>query len=186
MATTTSTAKTLTAFVWLLFAAASVCSAKEWHGIVPLHSRCDDVKRILKVAECGSSYDTDEGRVYITYSKNRCADGWNVPPGTVLTISVNPKAAQRLNELGLDLAKYKKEVSYDSPNFVSYSNEEEGVSITVTPDQKVSSIFYYEAAKDRDLRYPESFARRPVESNGDPQGTFKFDEYGDLKSHRRT
>ncbi|MGH9967990.1 MAG: hypothetical protein ACREBG_09195 [Pyrinomonadaceae bacterium] len=180
MATTTSTAKTLTAAVCVLFAAAGFCSAKAWRDIVPLHSTCEDVKRILNVSECGSSYDTNEGRVDISFSRKPCADGWNVPPGTVLHIAVTLKAPQRLDQLGLDLATFKKEVSYDSPNYVAYTNREEGITLSGTSDGKVDRIDYYAASKDEYLRYPDSLVKQSAGSNGDPQSTHKFDQYGDL------
>lgn len=175
MATTTVTTKTLIASASLLFAAVSVCSAKEWRGLVPLHSTCEDVKRILNVTKCGNSYETDEGRVYITFSKKPCADGWKVPAGTVLELFVYPKAKQ-LNEMDLNLANFKKEASYDSPNYVYYSNREEGITLLVTPDQKVQSLYYYAAAKDEYLRCQGN-------SKGQPRvalGFVKFDEYGDI------
>lgn len=172
------TAKTVIACVCVLLTTASISTAKEWRGIVPLHSTCEDVKRILNVSTCESVYDVEDGRVYITFSKKPCADGWNVPSGTVLSITFYPKIKPLLTELGVDLGKYQKEETPYPSNYVFYSNKEEGVSITVTPDQKVDGINYYAAAKDSHLRYP-SLMKRP-ESNGNAHGTRKFDEYGNL------
>lgn len=171
--------KMLSAYAWMLLIAVSISSAKEWRGIVPLHSTCEDVKRILGVSTCEPTYDTEDGRVYITFSKKPCADGWNVPPGTVLNITFYPKTKPLLTELGVDPAKYHKEETPSPSNYVFYSNKEEGVTITVTPDQKVDSINYHGTAKDSNLRYPES-PMKPPESNGNPHGARKFDEYGDL------
>lgn len=176
MATTTVTTKALIVSASLLIAAVSVCSAKEWRGLVPLRSTCEDVKRILNVTKCGDSYETDEGRVYFTFSKKPCADGWNVPAGTVLEISVYPKAKQA-TEMGLDLTNFQKEVSYDSPNYVYYSNREEGITLLVTPDQKVQSVYYYAATKDEYLRC-KSWGRPPPVA----LGFVKFDEYGDISA----
>jgi hypothetical protein len=86
-----------------------------------------------------------------------------------------------VDELGLDLATFKKEVSYDSQNYVFYTNREEGITLSVTPDLRVYRIDYHAATRDEYLRYPDSLVKQSAKSSGDPQGTFKFDEYGDLK-----
>lgn len=174
MVTTTRTLKALIASAILLLAAVSLCSAKEWRGLVPLHSTCVDVKRILNVAECAYSFDTNEGGVRIDFSTKPCADGWNVPAGTVLRISVFPRA-KRLSDMDLNLANFKKYVEYDSPNFTYYSDVNEGVTLEVGPDQKVLSIHYYPANKDDYLRC-KSWRPPPPAA----LGFVKFDEYGDI------
>jgi hypothetical protein len=173
MATTTGTTKALMA-TSLLFGMVSFCSAKEWRGLVPLHSTCVDVKRILNVTDCADAYDTDEGRVKIDFAPKPCADGWNVPAGTVLRISVSPKA-KRVSDMDLNLANFKKYVEDDSPNFTYYSDMNEGVTLEVGPDQKVLSIHYYAALKDDYLRCK---SWRPPPSAA--LGFVKFDEYGDI------
>jgi hypothetical protein len=65
-------------------------SVKRWRGIVPLHSTCEDVKRLLGHASCkADSYDLENESVFILFSEKPC-DGdsirWNVPAGTVLSI----------------------------------------------------------------------------------------------------
>jgi hypothetical protein len=163
----------------VVFGLADHCFAKDWRGISPLHSTCEDVKRLLKVVDCGTSFDTDEGRVFISFSKKPCAEGWNVPPGTVLSIRVAPKSRPRLDQLGLDLGAYKKEVLPHSPDYTYYSNGEEGVTITVTSDDVVHSLEYYPSAKDNYLRYAQP-STPPSDETGDPHGTVKLDEYGAL------
>jgi hypothetical protein len=174
MATTTGTPKVLIASAILLLAAVRLCSAKEWRGLVPLHSTCEDVKQILNVTDCTDWYDTDEGRVSIDFSAKPCADGWNVSAGTVLRISVYPKSKQ-LSEMSVDLAHFKKYVSYDSANFTYYSNVKEGLTLEVGPDQKVLSIRYYAALKDEYLHCKSARPSPPV-----ALGFVKFDEYGDI------
>lgn len=177
----------ISACAWMLLLTVSVSSAKEWRGIVPLHSTCEDVKRSLNVSTCESTYDIEDGRVYITFSKKPCADGWNVPPGTVLSITFYPKTKPLLTDLGVDLRKFEKEETPYPSNYVFYSNKEEGITLTVTPDQKVDSINYYAAAKDNHLRYPNSLMDQST-TGGDPHSIIKFDEYGILainEEHKR-
>jgi hypothetical protein len=173
MAITIVTTKALIA-TSILFGMVSLCSAKEWRGLVPLHSTCEDVKRILNVSDCAGAFDTDEGRVKIEFTLKPCAEGWSVPARTVLRISVSPKA-KRLSDIDLDLAKFEKYVEYDSPNFTYYSDRNEGVTIEVGPDQKILNIHYYGALKD-DYLHCKSW--RPPHPSA--LGSVKFDEFGDI------
>ncbi len=161
----------------LLFRA-EVCSAKEWQGIVPLRSTCDDVKRILNVSKCEFGYDVEEGRVYISFAKKPCLDGWNVPSGTVLSIAVYPKGNRRPEQLGLDLTSFKKDP--DEPRFLYYDNREEGFTVTATSDGKVHRIDYFPAAKDEFLRYPVPLTKYQPKEGGNPHRTHLVDDYGDL------
>lgn len=165
--------------VTILFSA-KVCSAKEWRGIVPLRSTCDDVKRILNVSKCEFGFDVDEGRVYISFATKACLDGWKVPSGTVLDIALYPKEALRPEELGLDLTSFKREVLPNEPGFVFYSNDDEGLSVAVTSKGIVHSIDYFAAAKDEYLRYPVPLTTYKPKAGGDVHRTHLMDDYGDL------
>ena len=159
----------------MLFSA-KVCSAKEWRGIVPLRSTCEDVKRILNVSKCEFGYDVDEGRVFISFAKKACLDGWKVPSGTVLSIALYPKGNQRPDQLGLDLTSFKKEVPrYES--VVYYSNDEEGISVTVTSKGKVYRIDYFPRAKDEYLRYPVPLTTYKPKEGGDVHRTHLMADY---------
>ncbi|HEX8137837.1 MAG TPA: hypothetical protein VF544_09630 [Pyrinomonadaceae bacterium] len=154
--------------------------AKDWRGIAPLHSTCADVKRILNVADCDPPvFDVGSDIVNITFSEKPCADGWNVPKGTVISLRVFPRNKPQLKDLQIDLETYEKTTSDDRPDVTYYLNVEEGISIELTPDGKVESITYGPTAKDSYLRYPKWMAGQPV-ADSDPHGIIKFDEYGDL------
>lgn len=169
-----------TIVVCVLLAAVSHCYTEDWRGIVPLHSTCEDVKRILGIAKCESSlYQLEDETINITFSEKPCADGWNVPPGTVISFTVSPKKKPRLTDLHIDIGAYKKAVIQDQPDKSYYYNEEEGVSIAVTPDGRVDYITYSPTPKDNYLRYPNSLADHP-EADGDPHSSIKFDEYGNI------
>ena len=87
----------------------SSSDAKDWRGIVPLHSTRADVEKLLgppppppsdgtqiySLNAGRSIYKLGEGEVYIVYA-NENTEGWNdcagkVPEGTVLLIYVTPK-----------------------------------------------------------------------------------------------
>src|SRR5260370_28875918 len=104
-----------------LLSMSSICSAKQWRGIVPLKSTRADVERILgrsANAQLPIYYFPDQ-TIILKYSKYGCApvpvvdgwptpplEGWNVPPDTVLTVSINLKKQVPLNTLSFDLAKF--------------------------------------------------------------------------------
>src|ERR1051325_9854182 len=89
----------LTAIV-IILVVVSFAYAKEWRGITPLHSTRDDVRRLLgqplpKSGDFDDMYDVDGARVNIMYVRKPCQLGlpadwgnWNVPPYTVVNISV--------------------------------------------------------------------------------------------------
>ena len=81
---------------------AAPASAKEWRGIIPLHSAREDVHRILGKPESSSQnrlFDyyrsNDEEHVSIMYATEPCLGlvyywgNYSVSDNTVLTISVN-------------------------------------------------------------------------------------------------
>src|SRR5688572_11387406 len=101
--------KTLAPIV-LLFSMVVVAEAKDWRGIVPLRSTRVDVERALgKPNAPYGRYKIENEEAVIVYSGERCANGWNVPRDTVLSIDVSPIGNKRLSEFNLDLSKYRKE-----------------------------------------------------------------------------
>lgn len=162
--------------------------SKGWRGITPLHSTCEDVKRTLNVGSCESPVFTLENEIAnIDFSDKPCADGWNVPPGTVISITVYPKKKPQFADLLINMDEYKKVVPPHQPDWSIYLNAEEGISIAVTPDGRVEYFTYGPSAKDEHLRYPNSLADQPT-TRGDSHSVLKFDEYSDLtlsEEHKR-
>src|SRR6476646_8160418 len=103
--------------ICILFGTFDDAHAKSWRGLVPLHSRCADVKRVLRIARCENLNRLDGEIVNISYSERPCADGWNVPRGTIIAIEVIPKKKAALTDLKIDMKKYQKVVvtPYDQP-----------------------------------------------------------------------
>lgn len=171
----------------ILFAAVLV-QAKEWQGLVPLHSTRTDVERLL-----GSPANTDPSKeraavyklknevVLISYAMSSpCgSDGlseWQVPHGTVVSITVSPKTELRLSNLNIDEHRYKKTSDGHRPEDVNYINEEEGESIKVFQGE-VISITYFPSAKDNYLRCPTSPA---VSNESDAHPYDKLDVYSNI------
>ncbi len=156
----------------------SIGSAKEWHGIVPLHSTRADVVRLLGAAtdDRSATYYLPDETVVVQFSKFPCDEKtsyekWKVAPGTVISIRVIPKKQVQLADLRLNLASFKKVRGDDDlVGHFYYVNEEEGFSIEVQslpnePDEIVGGYIYEPAAKDNHLRCPTAAAKNPCGSN---------------------
>jgi hypothetical protein len=149
---------------------------------VPLHSTCEDVKRLLGVTTCGTStYHLNDETATIIFSEKPCVEGWEVPTGTVLTIDVHPKPSLKLVDLRIDEGRFKKVADQHLEGVVYYTDDEEGVSITAFADGSVGGFFYGPAARDNALRCFNSSAGGQ-DSSGNSHGSIKFDEYGDIPS----
>lgn len=135
--------------------------AKEWRGLVPKHSTCEDAKRILGIEKCRTGdYDLKDERIHIFFAEATCESRppgkWNVPLGTVLEIAVYPKVKPRLADLPIDLSKYTKERDLERTDFFNYWSMEEGFYFTVGPDGKADELTYFGTTKDSYLRCPNS------------------------------
>jgi hypothetical protein len=138
--------------------------AKEWRGIVPLHSTRTDVERLLGLPKTDRSdtivYETDEERISIEFSKGPCNvefSSWNVSAGTVISIWVTPKLP-RLNtrDLHLNQKGYIKFRDDHRLEVVHYRNEAEGIEYNVHEETgEIGLIKYFPAAADESLRCPE-------------------------------
>jgi hypothetical protein len=141
-----------------------VSDAKEWRGIVPLHSTRADVERLLGKASdnCHCTYQTKEATVFVVYSEGDCkrglSGGWDIRPDTVIRLTVTPKASPKLSELQIDLSKYEKREDPELVGNTIYVNEEEGMSFYVDVSGVVADFYYGPTAKDKYLRCPDSRA----------------------------
>lgn len=129
---------------------------KGWRGIVPLHSTRANVEALLGPASgsCKCIYKTAKESVEVKYATAPCKGtpaGWNVPSGTVLSVTVTPKGWQRFADLGLEEANYVKTFDPDNPT-THYSNRTEGIRYTVTETGMVYYISYTPSTKDSQLR----------------------------------
>src|SRR5438876_288297 len=126
--------------VLLVLFQVNVCSAKDWRGIVPLHSSRADVARLLGIPVLSGglpTYDLPNETVSIFYSEYACGDKmnfdqWNVPRDTVLGITVRPKTKVQLKDLLHNLKDFKKEEpAGDIRGYYYYVNKEDGLTIEV-------------------------------------------------------
>ena len=142
--------------------------AKEWRGIVPLHSTRADVERLLGLpfdeGNIISSYRLKDDVVEVIYAKGlpcehgTIENGWMVPRDTVINITVNTPNWFPFSTLKIDKGKYKETKGWHVQDTSYFTDEEEGVSYVVKtvviPETKevrkgmVTSITYMPSAKD--------------------------------------
>jgi hypothetical protein len=132
-------------------------SPKGWRGIVPLHSTRADVVRLLGPPNVdGDLYDFENERVHIDYSDGPCEkgrSGWNVPRDTVVSISLAPTKHRKFSALRIDEKKYRKSEDGELPGIFYYTNDAEGITISVSQGE-VRNIYYNPTSKDDHLRCP--------------------------------
>lgn len=147
---------------------ASNVAAKDWRGIVPLHSTREDVEKLLgspppppadgtriyTLNKARSIYFLDEGEVYIVYAHQDIPDAVDclgkVPEGTVLLIQITPKKEVRLTDLQLDKKRLRKFDPSEPKNigYEAYLDAEEGLLVRAYKG-RVDEICYLAKAEDK-------------------------------------
>lgn len=146
--------------VLLLFALVCIATpssaqaAKGWRGIIPLHSSRADVERLLGPShdQCNCFYETEHEKIIIEYARQSpCkdgAEGLNVPPNTVLLISISPKEKVKLADLHVDLKKFQISESEHEEGRYFYVNNEDGLTLIVFGDERVGMMIYEPTKND--------------------------------------
>lgn len=149
--------------VFLPLVAFVYCQTNVWNGIVPLKSTRADVEKILgkptpdSVARYAADYKTKDGKVFVLYSTGPCkvepSNGWNIPALTVISIHVYQDVGPNIADLKLDARKFAKGPDPEILNRMYYTNETDGISITVdTTDGEITRFSYFPKSKNDYLR----------------------------------
>lgn len=155
--------KLVSSGVLIVLAAATSLTADGWRGIAPLHATRLDVERLLgpSTVRCRCEYSLDNEKVFVQYSGDTCeqdgAGGWNVPRDTVISISVYFRDQPRFSDLQVDTTKFKKTEEPELKGYVTYTDEDSGVSYEVSDKGIVQGVRYFPAAKDKNLRCPTPY-----------------------------
>lgn len=145
----------------LLLAGSVFCqSSNVWNGITPLKSTKADVEKILGKPEpwvanqYAAQYKAKDGEVSVLYSTGMCdinpEHGWNIPLLTVISLSYYPDYPNpyKFSELKLDLSKFQRNPDPGSIGLVFYTNEADGIALTVdTGDDSVRRFGYFPESK---------------------------------------
>lgn len=163
---------------FLMLGISTTCLAKEWRGIIPLHSTRVDVERLLGIAPKAAliEYDLPEEKVSIEYQTFGCdhtppegwpvpPPGWNVPKDTVVAVRIALKNPTPLAGLKININDFAREQgNSDVPQLINYYNEEDGFSIEVFSSrggkkEDVMAFIYLPTVKDKRLRCPQAETR---------------------------
>ena len=128
-----------------------------WRGITPLRSTRADVERLLGEGWDKNGYYLKDGNVFFHYTSGTCENGgsgnWNVPPNTVLSVTVYLKGQPKLSDLAIDVSNYEKHPNIGS--LVDYVNRQEGILLEVNDkDGRVQGIYYLPTEADEGRRCP--------------------------------
>ena len=152
-------------FILLMLAGGRVL-AKEWRGIVPLHSTRGDVERLLGPPSMDRGdivvYQTEREKVSVEYSKGPCnVNSWNVAVNTVLNIWISPKSLY-ISNLNLNLTNYEEKADPELPYIHNYVDKKDGVRYQVdeSRSQTVTLIEDFPAAADSSLKCPSAKSKR--------------------------
>lgn len=128
-----------------------------WNGLRPLHSTCEDVKRILKVDNCSappSQYTLPDFRVMVEFENETCdrnPRAWRVPSGTVTGIIISPTKEMLPSEFGIDLSSYQRREDGEIVGKEHYENRDEGVSLELYRGF-IQNLFLRPQASEEKLR----------------------------------
>jgi hypothetical protein len=90
----------------------------------------------------------------VQYSDEACKKGdanpMNIPPDTVVSVTVYPHAETRLRELKLDRKKFKKINDPELHGYSTYTSRELGVAYEVSDKNMILSIEWFGSAKEID------------------------------------
>ena len=114
--------------ILIIHALVVVVKAKEWRGIIPLHSTRVDVERLLGGASAKkqlTTYQTKREAVSVLYASgppcgSDAGSEWKVPKDTVVSITVSPKDRVLLSGLEIDLTTYNRLSGIHRPNIITY------------------------------------------------------------------
>ena len=146
----------------LVLVAAMNVAAKDWRGLLPMHSTREDVKNLLgPPSEDINSTESnrllylleDANVEFFFINKGDLARGGcvaSVPEGTIFSISVTPRIDMPFSSLNLDEKKLVKidASEFEHPDQEGYKSAEEGIAVRVAKGN-VEQVVYLPTAEDQ-------------------------------------
>jgi len=136
-----------------------------WRGLIPLRSTRADVERLLGQAKDSVDrtliYKTPAETVHVLYSEGPCTRNgsgqWRVPADTVIHIRVYPQKTTLLEDLHVDVSKYRRKPDPNIPNWTFYLSDKDGLIIQTKLEndrEEVMIVTYGPTEEDAQLRCP--------------------------------
>jgi hypothetical protein len=133
----------------------SVPEEKPKKEIIPLKSKRAEVERHLgkpndeKCVNC--IYETTASVIVVRYAVKKCEgafSGWNVPRGTVLSYTVEPKQRKLVK-----IPKYQSLISFSTDDLTRYYTDVlKGITYTISPQSELISSTRLPINSDNNLR----------------------------------
>ena len=178
----------LSLILMVVICSAGSIAAKDWRGILPLHSTGADVERLLGPATTTRhgllSYELGEIEVLFLLAEKVLKDCPSIAEGIVLSIRVLPKVELSPNVFNVTDGRFRKfqPTEFEDSETEGYVNEEEGFVIR-TFKGHVEEMVYLASAVDRprcpgyysDLQHFVTVRKFICGYRS------KFDEYGDIR-----
>lgn len=131
-------------------------AAKDWRGLLPMHSTRADVVSLLGPATNPTTgrllYSLEDASVLFMFADKAylaTGDCEGVPEGTLLAISVRPKQEMSLASLNLNESSLKRFNPADvNTDFTGLVDEQEGIVVRVA-SQLVDEVVYVPSLNDR-------------------------------------
>jgi len=147
---------------FVLCLAYQIAGAQGYRGIIPMHSTCKDVERLIGGEHCGKEEETftlDKERLRIAYSTKKCQKfyglNWNIPIDTVIIVEREFLKPMTLTDLGIELGVQIDEFEFekspgaaDIPNNVFYFKKNGGLIIDAMYNS-VSHVKYLPSDADK-------------------------------------
>jgi hypothetical protein len=126
-----------------------------YKGIIPMKSTCSDVKNILGSGECGKveeMFKFPKEIIKIIYTTKECDEfygkKWNVPVGTVVSITRFFRNPPTLEDLGITIIESEYNKSYtDAIGQIIYEKKDGGL-ILIISGKYISDIKYTPTSED--------------------------------------
>jgi hypothetical protein len=129
-----------------------------FNRIVPLESTCDDLKRILGIAECSFPQDVlwlQDYRISVKFTSGSSEKNgklcYRVPAGRVILIAVSYNVPILIKDFPYNLTFREK--LYDIDTLV-YENVDSGVSVTANNGYVATATFVPTPAQHKKFAYP--------------------------------
>jgi hypothetical protein len=149
--------------IWFFLLTNGLQTTDGFRGILPLQSTREEVERVLgsPTESCTEvcHYETKTEGVFVRYSERRCnsseATPLNIPSNTVVSVTVYPEVKTRLQDLKLNMRKFKRTKDPELNGYSTYTNVEAGITYEVSDKSLVLSIEWFGSAQNiQALRCP--------------------------------
>ena len=121
---------------------------QDWESIVPLISKCDDVKKTFSLSKCElptTRLEFPSKKIVIDFSTAN--DEWAVSNDTVVNVLVIFHDLPKLLDYTRDFTDYSIKHESDAPELLIYRNDMKGVELTVQTAAArglyIANIFLY-------------------------------------------